>query len=248
MISTLQNLAGIGSKIVDTPSTSINFNANLPICVEVLKKLDLGRYKLKLGRRELTTKSQKQLKEGKKYWGNLSQGKGGILTISNLCIQPETFQTYDTFLSQEDANIIESTVLEKTNFKNFLLHQLSEASISKEQFNIFSYMLLALHKGVFHLPFLFENKKTLLQFKYITTAQNEKSLLFYAAFENLGPLEGSIEKVHSQLVLNLHAIFEKSLFYLEKELNNWKILTKLSLKNEISPLYDTHDLILDLKG
>lgn len=244
MISTLQKLAGISTNIVDTRSASINFNANLPISIEVLKHLELGRFKLKLGRKELTTKSQKDLKEGKKYWGNFYQGKGGILTISNLSMQPEIFQTYDSFLQEEDAALFETIVLNPQNFKNFLLYNLSEEHLSKEQFNIFSSMLLALHKDVVHLPFLKESKKTLLQFKYLS----HTTLAFYAAFENIGPIEGILEHTGINLELTLHAAYDKSLFYLQKELNTWDISTKLSLQNEIMPLYDTNDLTLDLKG
>ncbi len=70
MISTLQRLAGIHQDVVQGSSSSINFNANLPINVEVLKQLDSSRYRLKLGRKELTTKSHKPLREGEMYWGN----------------------------------------------------------------------------------------------------------------------------------------------------------------------------------
>lgn len=244
MISTLQTLAGIGTKIVDNSQSSINFNGNLPISIEVLKQLELGRFKLKLGRKELTTKSNKNLKEGKKYWGNFFQGQGGILTISNLCIQPEMFQSYDSFLQEKDADFFESMVQESEKLKDFLLYQLSESPLNKEQFTIFSSMLLALKKGVVHLPFLKEGKKTLLQFRY----NNENTIEFYAAFENIGPLEGLLERRNATFELTLHAAYDKSLLYLEKELDKLDIITKLSLQQEIVPLYDTNDLTLDLKG
>ncbi len=244
MISTLQKLAGIGTTIVDQSKANINFNANLPISIEVLKQLELGRFKLKLGRKELTTKSQKNLKEGKKYWGNFFQGQGGILTISNLCIQPEIFQSHDSFLPEEALIFFESMAQESGKLKDFLLYQLSEAPLDKEQFTIFSSMLLALKKGVVHLPFLKEGKKTLLQFHSI----NQTTLEFYAAFENIGPLEGLLERTNTNFELTLHASYDKSLFYLQKELDKLGIITKLSLHKEIVPLYDTNDLTLDLKG
>ena len=244
MISTLQTLAGISPKIVDNSQSSINFNGNLPISIEVVKQLELGRFKLKLGRKELTTKSNKNLKEGKKYWGNFFQGQGGILTISNLCIQPEIFQSYDSFLREEDVEFFESMAQESEKFKDFLLYQLSEAPLKKEPFAIFSSMLLALKNGVIHLPFLKEGKKTLLQFRYI----NPTAIEFYAAFENIGPLEGLLEQSNTNFELTLHAAYDKSLLYLQKELDKLDIITKLSLQQEIVPLYDTNDLTLDLKG
>ena len=244
MISTLQALAGISTKIIDTSKASINFNGNLPISIEVLKQLDLGRFKLKLGRKELTTKSHKNLIEGKKYWGNFFQGQGGILTISNLCIQPEVFQSYDSFLAEEDASFFEAMGQESEKFKDFLLHQLSESPLNKESFAIFSSMLLALKRGVVHLPFLKEGKKSLLQFRYV----NQNSIEFYAAFENIGPIEGLLERANAKFELTLHAAYDKSLLYLQKELDKLDIITKLSLQPEIVPLYDTNDLTLDLKG
>ena len=119
MISTLQKLAGIGSDIGHTSSSNINFNANLPVSIEVLQQIDSVRYRLKIGRKELTTKSSKNLKEGEKYWANFSEGNGGVLTISNLWKQPKFFEQDAYFLPTSLEKLFESKNFSYTSFKKF---------------------------------------------------------------------------------------------------------------------------------
>jgi len=59
----------------------LRFNSSLPISIEVLKSLPMNRYKLLLGNKEFTTKSQKKLKEKAKYWGNFGKSKDGIKMV-----------------------------------------------------------------------------------------------------------------------------------------------------------------------
>lgn len=242
MISTLQKLAGIGNTITDGRASSINFNANLPITIEVLKKLSSDRFQLKIGRKELTTKSQKNLKEGKKYWGNFFEGKGGILTISHLFSQPSIFQSDANFLDIPFHNIV-STNFSLASHKALLIHYLSDDEMTKELFPILSYMLLALSKSIVHLPLLSEGKKSLLQF-----SPEGKNIKFYIALENLGPIEGFITDEKGVLKAQIDVMYEKSLYFLEKEFNKLGIITHLSHKKEIHPLYDFNDILLDLKG
>jgi len=239
MISTLKRLAGIDSNIVDHSNTSINFNANLPINVTVLKQLDSARYRLKIGRKELTTKSQKPLREGEIYWGDFSQGQGGILTLSQLWKQPRLFQTKEHFLETGLEEIIREDAFSLLLFKEVLLGALLSKECSKLLFTTFSYMLLALTKGVVHLPFYNDNKRYLLQF-----IPQVDTCLFYCAFENLGPMHGKI----SHDCLEIVCMYEKSLFFLEKELSKLGMIATLGLQKEIFPLFDADELSLDLKG
>lgn len=238
MISTLQRLAGIRQDVVQASSSSINFNANLPINVEVLKQLDASRYRLKLGRKELTTKSHKPLREGEMYWGNFSQANGGILTLSQLYRQPTLFQNSAYFLDASLEAMIEIEQFSFASFKEALLEELLKENIDKTLFKTLSYMLLALNKGVVHLPFLHENKRSLIQFSLSSEGYN-----FYIASENLGPLEGKVR--HEEL--HLSAMYEKSLYFLEKELPKLDMIATLSLRKEVHSLFDTHELSLDLK-
>jgi len=240
MISTLQKLAGIGSDIGHTSSSNINFNANLPVSIEVLKQIDATRYRLKLGRKELTTKSSKNLKEGQKYWANFSEGRGGILTISNLWKQPQLFEDEAYFLPISLEEFFESKSFNYNDFKAFLLKQLSDEVLSKELFKTYSYMLLALSKATIHIPLLFKGKKVMVQFQ----KQADESLLFYIAYEHLGPLLGSISPTGFEIA----TMYDKSLHYLQKESPKLGMITHFTLKKELKPLFDISDLVLDLKG
>lgn len=239
MISTLKRLAGIDTTLASSSHSSVNFNANLPISVEVLKKLDTLRYRLKLGRKELTTKSQKQLLEGEIYWGDFSQGQGGILTLSKLFKQPRLFQEKEFFLDTHLDEILGQDTFSPRIFKEALLEAMLNKACEKTLFTTFSYMLLALSKGIVHLPLCYETRRYLLQW----TLENE-TCSFYAAFENLGPIRGQIQ----QDSLVIESIYEKSLFFLEKELPKLDMIATLSLQKEIYPLFDTDKLSLNLKG
>lgn len=239
MISTLQKLAGIGSDIGRTSSSSVNFNANLPVSIEVIRQIDGGRYCLKVGRKELTTKSSKNLKEGEKYWANFAEGKGGILTISNLYRQPKLFENDAYFLPMGLEQILDENSFSYNEFRAFLVKQLG-SEIPKELFTLYAYMLLALSKAIIHLPLIHEGKKVMVQFQ----KKEDASLLFYIAYEHLGPMYGIIQDSSVEIA----AMYEKSVYYLQKESPKLGMITHLSLQKELKPLFDLGDVALDVKG
>lgn len=239
MISTLQKLVGMRTNIGQTQALAVNFNANLPVNVEVLKQIDASRYRLRVGRKELTTKSQKPLCEKETYWGNFSQAEGGILTLSHLWKQPRLFQNRAYFIDAPLEGLIDDAHFSLSALKKALLDELLAESIDKTLFTTFSYMLLALNKEVIHLPLLDEGRRTLFQCK-----PEENRLLVYIAFENLGPLQGIIVENR----LHLEVMYEKSLYFLEKELLKLDMIATLCLTKEIYPLFDTNELSFDMKG
>lgn len=239
MISTLRKLSGLSSDIAKTSSSSVNFNANLPVTIEVLKKIDPLRYRLRVGRKELTTKSQKELIAGKKYWANFSEGKGGILTISHLYPQPSLFD--DTLFTPLEIELFcNDEGFNSTLFKTFLLDNLSREEQDKTLFQTYGYMLLALSKYVVHLPLLWSEQKHMVQFSLFDT----HDVSFYMALEHLGPLCGT----WSNRRLELCVMYEKSLYYLQKEQAKLGMITQIRLEREIKPLFDSADVILDIKG
>ena len=241
MISTLGKLAGIGSEIAaPTQSSSLSFNANLPVSLEVVRQIDAMRYCLKLGRKELTTRSSRPLKEGQKYWANFSEGKGGVLNISQLYRQPELFEQTAYFLPFSHEEIFNASLFGYTAFRSFLLEQLSDNALSKELFKTYSYMLLSLSKAVIHIPFFHQQKRVLVQFQKHTKG----TIRFYIAHEHLGPLSG--EMSNSELLL--HVCYEKSFYYLNKESSKFGMITDLRIQKEIEPLFDLKNMALDIKG
>ncbi len=240
MISSLQKLVGIGSDIGHTSSSSIPFNAALPISIEVLKKIDTMRYRLRVGRKELSTKSHKTLDEGQIYWGNFFEGKGGVLTLSHLYKQPRLFQDDTYFLPITLEDFFENEPIQYETFKHFLLQILSDKTISKSLFQTYTTMLLALSKGIVHVPLLHEGKKVLVQLYH-----EASSIHFYLAFEHLGPLRGQLMANH----ITLTCLYESTFILLEKALRQHKSVTlALGLEKEIEPFFEGSDLVLDIKG
>lgn len=240
MISTLQKLAGLGNDIGHTSSSSLTFNANLPVTIEVLRRIDAFRYQLRVGRKELTTKSQKQLIPGKRYWANFFEGKGNVLTISQLWPQPDFFNDASSFIRFSKEILFEQHCFSYTAFKRHIFQTMSSPELSKEDFFHYSYMLLAFSKEVVHLPWYIDDKKILLQF----SSTEEGNLHYYIAHENLGPLGGMITSNE----LQIDVMYEKSLVYLQKEHEKLGIITRLGLNKEIEPLFDTSNLTFDIKG
>ena len=239
MISTLQQLVGLGERISSTPSKTVNFNANLPVNVSVIKKLDNTRYRLKIGRKELTTRSQKSLQEGTLYWGNFSQDKDGILMLSDLCAQPLLFQKQEYFLESDMEDIFSSQTFSINSFKKALLEKLTAPEVDKPTFRLLSFILLGLSKGVLHLPFFKENKRSIIQIRPFNDGHE-----LYMALENLGPIKG----VLTQKGFTLNLLYAKSLYFLEKEVSKLDMIVTLGLSKEMAPLYDANELSFDIKG
>ncbi len=217
--------------------SSMRFNGSLPITIEVLKSLGMDRYKLLLGTKEFTTKSQKRLERGAKYWGSFGEGKAGIITISSLIKKPNFLQKNSGFLDIELSEFltqISNVDSPISTFKEWLIENLANDDTKKDRFLLFSDMLLALKEDIIHLPLQHNGKTTLLQIKL-----GPKYMKFYCAFENLGPMNGYI----SQGVFNLEVLFDKTYYFLKKS----NIATNISITKPIEPLYNSDKLILDLK-
>ncbi len=215
---------------------SLRFNSSLPITIEVLEALEFDRYNLLLGSREFTTKSQKKLEQGAKYWGSFGEGKAGIITISNLVKKPNFLQNSEGFLDIELGEFL--TQLSKvispiSTLKEWILENLAEEKTTKDNFMLFSDMLLALKEGIVHLPLKHNGRTTLLQIRL-------DDMEFYCAFESLGAIRGFSDGGF----FNLHVLFSQTLYFLK----NSEIEADIVLTSPIEPIYSSDGLLLDLKG
>lgn len=216
----------------------MRFNGSLPINIKVLEKLNFDRYKILLGTREFTTKSQKELEQGAKYWGSFAEGKAGIITISNLIKKPNYLQSDSYFLDIDLKDFL--TQLAEvpspiSTFKEWILESLAKDETGKTQFLIYSDMLLALKEGIIHLPLKYNDTATILQVKL-----SNSNMEFYCAYENLGALRGYVSKGN----FDLEVLFNQTLFFL-KEVD---IASYIKVSKPIDPLYNSEKLMLDLKG
>lgn len=239
MIGTISKLAQINA---NKTNNNLRFNGSLPISITVLKSLGLDRYKLLLGTKNFTTKSQRKLEHGAKYWGSFGEGKNGIVTISNLIKKPTFLQNEEYFLDIECTEFLSQIIQVESpisTFKEWILENLEKEETKKTKFSIFTQMLLALKEGIIHLPLKQEGNLNILQLK---TSYNQTE--FYCAFENLGPMVGSFKNG----ILNLEVYFNKTQYFLTKQLNKSDIVSNIIINKQIEPFFSFDKLILDLKG
>ncbi len=234
------------------------FNAILPVTVEVLQKSEPQKYDLKIGAKELSTKSAIDLEVGKKYWAVMGENmKTGTISLSKLLKNPAFFQKgkEPIFLPEVSARKmmeILSSKSPKAHMKTIFLNHLGNAG-SKQEFMTLANMILALNENIFTMFLKHEQNRTLFQFKkrasQSQTSSEDGIIDFYAAFEHIGPLEGIVEIDDRIRRLTLYLYYEQSLEFLKEELIHLDFETKVVHKQRvISPLYEPVSSLLDLKG
>jgi hypothetical protein len=224
---------------------TIRFNAALPIGIEVLETVGHRRYHLRVGHKEMTTRSIKELKPGERYWGNFSESKDGILTISHLRKKPKIMQRDEGFILLDSFDFLEMFVASKTPslvFKQWILEALYETE-EKALFRTLSSMLLALHEGIVHLPLQVANRQILLQWKE-NQRLNDSWIHFYIAYENLGALGGVVSPHH----LALESLFERTAYFLSQHKETLPLTLTISTNDTLLPLWEGESVLLDIKG
>ena len=245
MINTIANVSSVVSKA--EASQNLRFNSSLPISITVLEVMSRDRYKLLLGNREFTTRSLKKLDKNAKYWGNFGESKDGIITISGLLKKPSCLQGNEEFFDIDVKEFLKEYKefdYPSRNYKNWILSNLAMRDIDKTLFQTFTYMLLAQNESVIHLPFKSYKKPILVQFQ----ASFDKTIEFYLAYENLGPIKGVLKKENDTISMEIKILFEKSFYFLKRELNQLKIDINMKIDKNIQPLFDIDMLMLDIKG
>ncbi len=238
--------------------TTSRFNAILPLNIDVKEKIDPTRYLLQIGKREISTKSLIDLEVGAKYWGILKENtKTNSINLSNLLKKPKilNLQNQINFPSFDQQSLL--TLFSKTDPKNSLktmiIQNLSNAT-SKSEFIILSNMLLALHENIFSFILNEKNKSTLFQLrknnKQKSNSKNSTNLEleFYAAFEHLGPINGTIQLIQNETKLTLNLYYENSAIFLKKELSSLDMIATININKNITPLFEFGNSLLDLKG
>ncbi|NWF67347.1 MAG: hypothetical protein HXX81_07775 [Campylobacterales bacterium] len=230
------------------------FNAKLPMGLEVIKKNSHNSYELKLGNLVVTSKSENALDVGKKYWASVSKSSVGSIVISDLVKKPPFFQEKLPFFV--DVEIFKKLVTEEkepTNiYKQLIFENMANAK-SKEDFLFNGNILFGLNQNVFTIPLKLDNNKAIIQYKKSKKKQNENEqtkIDFYAGFNNLGQIDGEIFLNGDSLSLNLGVEYKNSLTHLENELEDLTIFDKINiyLKKNIKELFEFKNSLLDIKG
>jgi len=255
MLGSINPLAKIETILAKLNSATIKFD-RLPVAINVKEKLAPQEFLLQVNNKEVNTKSMLDLEVGKKYWGVMKED-GATKTLSHLLEKPHLLHAKKTLLPQMTLQKLEQVLTSespKETMKFALLEKMAHAT-SKQEFMTLSNMLQAIHENVFTTLLMHGDKETLFQLKK-RKSKNDKEekpenakIDFYAAFENLGPVEGVIELIDGVRKLSLYLYYENSLKFLEKELKELDLEGFLyQKKGKISPLYEYGESLLDLKG
>jgi len=242
--------------------SAIEVNALLQIGIKVLKKEGINSFLIELGRHKFTTKSNTPLETGREYWVQMSQTKDGIIQLKHLHPKPNLMQKYLPF-SFKDKNFFDENFFDSLTDKSKPMDNLKSqimqtmvATNSKDEFTTLTQMLLSLHYGVISLPFGEKGKKMLLQMRKKNKKNqelNKNSLEFYAAMNNLGPIEGEIIQLNGSKHLKLKLFYPRSVELLKKEsikLEGFSSIQIIQKETPISPFWDGKDQVclLDIKG
>jgi len=201
---------------------SITFNTSLPIKIEVKKELNPITYLIKLGNKEVETKSSVKLEVGKSYLAQVKELKNQI-EITNLKEYPRILEK------------IKLPTKELTPNKEEILNHLANAK-TKEEFLFLTNILIAYEKKIYHLV-INDKRKAIMQFKY-----KKNSVKFYACFSILGEMEGIITE--NELII--YSFYQSTLNFINAHKN--KLNLKLTLiKKEPKPIYTFTNSLLDIK-
>ena len=152
-------------------------NATLPIQMKVISKNSFNRYTLLLNHKEVSTKSLIELEVGAEYLAELYESKGGVINFKNLYKKP-ILPRFD-----EGLEVIVKLLEENDfDFKNFVINSLINTKNAND-FKIYKEMLFALSQGIYHIPFIFENKAHLFQLK--KSGEFCELFLFFSVFGNV---------------------------------------------------------------
>jgi len=207
------------------------FNATLPVKIEVQKQINPIRYLIKLGNREVETKSSIPLEVGKKYFAEIKEIKSK-LQISNLKEIPEILTLLDKIKFMNEKN---KTLKLHTFSKEEILQHLANSN-NKTEFIFFTNILMAFHQKIFHL-IINEKKKALMQYKY-----SKNKVKFYAVFNHLGELDGEI----TTGTLTVYSPYNATLQLIE--LYKDEIDMEVFLyKKEAKPIYVFAENLINLK-
>lgn len=233
---------------------AIEVNALLQLGIEVLEKQDHQRFLIRMGQHTFTTKSDTPLVPGREYWVEMAQTREGIVHLRRIHPKPLLLQKtlpegFDLRFFKEIAKTSDPT----ERLRERLLQAMATTE-SKTHFQNLTQLLLSLHQGVVTLPIEERGRKMLLQMRKRKRNEvlNEKSVEFYAAMNNLGPVEGTLYLSGGRRTLVLELFYPKSVSLLEREKGNLEGFDRVEIRHRteaVHPFWDgERPGLLDIKG
>lgn len=253
MIKQLSQLAQVQNTLQNSASKPTQFNASLPMKLEVMEKMQGIRYMLKVGNVAMETKSLKELEIGGKYWAQMGRGSAGGITLSNLIKQPDLLKEQNVPLKLS-SEAMQQFLKESENpfdvMRGFLSERLASAE-SRWEFAFLSHMLMSLKQKVLTIPLHYddESKDGLMQMRKKRVGGQE-CLEFYSVFANLGATWGILWDFKEGVRLDISVMYEGVARLLRQNLGELEFIneTNINVDSGIVPLYDFSDSLLDLEG
>lgn len=252
MIKQLSQLAQVQNTMQNSAKTT-QFNATLPIKLEVMEKLQGIRYMLKVGNTAMETKSLKELQVGGRYWAMMGRSSAGGITLSNLIKQPNLLKDSNVPLKLNEKTL--SQFLQNSEnpldvMKGFLTDRLANAE-SKWEFAFLSHMLMSLKHKVLTIPLHYddESKNGFMQLRK-KRVKEETCLEFYSVFSNLGATWGLLWDFKEGVRLDISVMYESVARLLHNNLDSLAFIKEahININSNITPLYDFSDSLLDIEG
>ncbi len=204
----------------------------------VIKKIDYKRYELMINKKKLICISHKNLETLKYYWGNISQDNNKIITLSNLQKIPEILQNDNfTFFNIKIDTIAD--IIDVDDCKQKFLKFLN----TKKNLFLYNNFIYLLNKNIITIPFIIDNEKIFSQFKIIQNKHlNKKIVIYYFAFKNFGPFEGSFEEKNGKI--KIFTGYKNNLKKIDTQFDDFDF----NIKNQIKPMREIGNFVLDIKG
>lgn len=252
MIQSLSTVAEVQNRLQNSTNAK-QFNAALPVNLEVIERTKSMRYMLKVGNTYLETKSLKELQAGMKYWAHMGKSSTGAILLSKLIPQPALLSQLAQSswrLKERDLESLFDSSNPWDKLKNLLLERASMAE-NRADFLFLGNLLLSLQQKVITLPLRHENERdSLLQMRAKKGRGGVSELEFYSVFASLGAVKGRLFELEGEIHLYLWTLYASAAALLEGELGALRGVshTTIAVDEGIAPLYEASDSLLNLKG
>lgn len=237
------------SKLLNSNPNEIKTVTKL-VSLDVLQHLGNNKYTISLDDKILTTKSQKSLNVSSTYWAKLNYNSD-IPELSQVIKQPQILHKRGLYknlaLRIEDIKTIISSKEHLQEYKTNLLEKLVSAT-TKDEFSNTSNLLLSLHHQVATIVLEYHSHFSILQLKKRYNNKTKKTAVdFYAALEFLGPIGGVIYMDEDKVMIDISVTYEKTVDFLEQNVDSLSYKINISLLENINPLYvATPNSLLDV--
>jgi len=223
------------------------------VSLEVLRSLGAERYLVSVEGKPLQANSDVPLKEHGRYWGELTAPAGKTPHITRLLPRPPLLDLLAPLPARFEPEAL-LRLLSSPHGASTLKAQLGEqlaAATTKEEFTALGNLLLSLGHNVLTLPVYYDRYLGVFQMKkQYNKPQRKHQVVFYAALNRLGPLEGTLSESGEGVDVQLDVAFGPSVAVLEQHRKALPGYIRLHIRHEAAPqpLWEAGHGLLDISA